>query len=111
FALLILAVVGLFMAWGAVVGRSRAAAIALACIGVAVLVIALAIDLPKLDEKRGLDVLYDPSSVTAHVGNAFKLELVGGVLFLLAGGLALGRPEAGQEPRRREEEEAAVPEP
>jgi hypothetical protein len=89
YALLILALAGLAMAWGAVVGRSRAAAIALAAVGVAVLVVALVIDLPKLNDNFDLDVLYE--DVRTHVGIAFKLELLGGVLLLLAGGLALGR--------------------
>jgi hypothetical protein len=89
-ALTILAPFTLVMAWGAVVGRSRAAAIALVGIGVAVLVIALAIDLPKLDDKRDLDALYD--DVVGHTGSAFRIELVAGVLLVLAGGLALVRP-------------------
>jgi hypothetical protein len=102
YALLILALAGLVMAWGAIVGRSRAAAIALAAVGVAVLVVALAIDLPKLNDNFGLDVLYN--DVRTHIGTAFKLELVGGVLLLLAGGLALGR--LGEE-----EEDDLTPEP
>jgi hypothetical protein len=95
FALLVLAPFALVMGWGAVVGRSRAAAVALAAVGVAVLVIALAIDLPKLHDKRGLEVLYAPP-VLGHAGSAFKVELVGGVLLLLAGGLALVRPAPGR---------------
>jgi hypothetical protein len=105
FALLILAPVALVMAWGAVVGRSRAAAIALACLGVVVLgLIALAIDYPKLDDKRGLDTFYN--DVTAHTGTGFRLELVGGVLLLLAGGLAVFRPEPGEPRPEREPREA-----
>jgi hypothetical protein len=91
FALLVLAPLALVMGWGAVVGRSRAASIALAAVGVAVLVIALAIDLPKLHDKRNLNDFYN--SVVGHAGSAFKVELVAGVLLLLAGGLALVRPE------------------
>jgi hypothetical protein len=111
FALLILVPVALVMAWGAVVGRSRAAAIALGCVGVAVLVIALAIDLPKLDDKRNLDALYD--DVGGHTGAAFRLELVGGVLLFLVAGLALVRPEPGAaaEPRRRRARAAEAVEP
>jgi hypothetical protein len=106
FALLILAPVALVMAWGAVVGRSRAAAIALACLGVVVLgLIALAIDFPKLDDKRGLDTFYN--DVTAHTGTGYRLELVGGVLLLLAGGLAVFRPEPG-EPRTEREPRSAT---
>jgi tryptophan-associated transmembrane protein len=115
FALLILSPVALVMAWGAVVGRSRAAAFALASLGAVVLVlIALAIDYPKLDDKRGLDTFYN--DVTAHTGAGYKLELVGGVLLLLAGGLAVFRPEPGEEraprrPRPTAEELAAPPPP
>jgi hypothetical protein len=102
FALVILAPVALVMGWGAVVGRSRAAAVALVAIGVAVLLIALAIDLPKLDDKRNLNIRYN--DVAAHTDSAFKVELTGGVLLLLAGGLALtraGSPEAGAGGARR----------
>jgi hypothetical protein len=103
FALLILAPVALVMGWGAVVGRSRAAAVALAAIGVAVLVIALAIDQPKLGDRRNLNIRYN--EVQAHTGSAFRVELTAGVLLLLAGGLALARagspPEPEPERRRR----------
>jgi hypothetical protein len=104
YALVILAVVGLVMAWGAVVGRARAAAFATAAIGIAVLVIALALDLPGLDDQRGLEKLYN--DVGTHVGNGFRLELLGGVLLLLVGGLAVGR--LGEED---EESAAAMPPP
>jgi hypothetical protein len=99
FALIILAAVGLFMAWGAVVGRSRAAAWATAAVGVAVLVITLALDATSLSDKRGLEKLYN--DVGTHVGTGFRLELIGGVLLLLVGGLAVQR-------LRGEEEEAAL---
>jgi hypothetical protein len=101
FVLVILAPVALVMAWGAVIGRSRAAAVSVAALGVVVLFIALVIDLPKLDDKRGLDVLYDARSVEAHTGPAFKLELTGGVLLLLAGGLALVRAGWESDPSLR----------
>src|SRR3954464_788186 len=71
YSLLILAVVGFLMAWGAVVGRSRAAAYATAAIGIAVLVIALALALPSLDDTRGLEQLYN--NVQTHTGWGFRL--------------------------------------
>jgi hypothetical protein len=89
YSLLILAVVGLVMAVGAVVGQSRAASWATAGIGVAVLLIALALDAPKLNDSRGLETHFN--KVVSHVGNGFRLELLGGVLFLLVGGLAVQR--------------------
>src|SRR3954468_22661625 len=97
-ALVILAPFALIMVWGAVVGRSRAACVALVCVGAAVLLIALAIDQPKLDDKRGLEALYD--DVVGHAGTAFKVELVAGVLLVLVGGLALVRPEGRLRLRR-----------
>jgi hypothetical protein len=101
YALLLLAPLALVMAWGAMVGRSRAAAVALTAVGGVVLLIALAIDVPKLHDKRNLNLLYD--KVEGHTGTGFKLELLGGVLLILAGGLALARPEPRPEkPRRRE---------
>jgi hypothetical protein len=109
FVLVVVGLVALLMAWGAVVGRSRAAAIAVAALGVVVLFIALAVDLPKLDDKRGLEVRYN--DVAAHTGTAFKLELTGGVLLLLTGGLALVRAGSDGEPwqprRRRPRAEEA----
>jgi hypothetical protein len=104
FALLVLAPIALLMALGAVVGRSRAAAVAVIVVGIAVLVIALAIDRPKLDGTRNLDALYD--DVQGHSGSGYKLELVGGVLTVLVGGLALVRPAPRPaEPRRRSRRE------
>jgi hypothetical protein len=99
FALLILAPIALVMALGAVVGRSRAAAVAVIAVGAAVLVIALVIDRPKLDDNRNLDALYD--DVQAHSGSGYKLELIGGVATVLVGGLALARARQPKEPEPR----------
>jgi hypothetical protein len=96
YVLVVVGAVALLMAWGAVVGRSRAAAVAVAALGVVVLFIALVIDLPKLDDKRGLEVRYN--DVFAHTGSAFKLELTGGVLLLLVGGLSVIRSRMEGEP-------------
>ena len=97
YALVILAVVALPMAWGAGVGRSRAAALALVAIGLTVLGISLLGDLPKEDELRGLDTRY--ADVQGHLGPAFKIQLAGGILLFLAGGLALARPSPRRPPR------------
>ncbi len=61
--------------------------------GVAVLGIALLGDLSGPHDTRGLEARY--SDVSAKLESGFKLELVGGVLLLLVGGLALVRPEPG----------------
>lgn len=97
YALLILAVLACVMAVGAIVGRSRAAALAVTVIGAAVLAIALGIDQPKLDDTRGLGTRY--ADVAGHTGGGFKLELIGGVLLILCGGLAMFRAREEQSPR------------
>jgi hypothetical protein len=110
FALAIIAVVSIVMAWGAVVGRSRAAGAALIALGITVLLIALIGDFPDRNDTRGLEARY--TGAVGHLGSGFKLELVGGVLLLLVGGLALARPEPGatREPRPRRTAEVAEPE-
>jgi uncharacterized membrane protein len=90
-----LAIAVLAFAFGAAVGVSRPAALALLACGVAVVVIALAIDLPKLDDTRGLDASY--TEVKAHTGTAYALELIGAALALAAGLVALRRTaDSGQ---------------
>jgi hypothetical protein len=87
YALLLLAVLTAFLAFGAAVGRSRPAAVALVGVGVAVLVIAFAIDHSSLDDTHGLDARY--SGVTPETGGGYTLERIAGFLALAAGGLAL----------------------
>ena len=101
YALVILGVLAFVMGVGAAAGRSRAAALAVFAIGgVVVGIFGIAIDYPTRDDQRGLDARY--SDVSGHLGSAFKLELVGGVLLVLAGGLALARPGPAPPTRRRE---------
>src|SRR3954469_22707097 len=50
YALVLMGAVSILMAWGATVGRSGPAGAALALLGAAVLVIALATDVPDLDK-------------------------------------------------------------
>ena len=98
----LIALVVLAFAFGAAVGRSRPAALGLVICGIGVFVIALAIDAPKLDDKRGLDLDYN--QVTTHTGPAFPLELIGAGLAVVAGSVALrskgqGARGQGQGPR------------
>jgi hypothetical protein len=89
----LLAAAVLFFAFGAAVGGSRPAGAALAACGTAVLIVAVAIDLPKLDDLRGLDATY--TEVAAHTGTGFWLELVGGALAVVAGVLGMRRRRNG----------------
>jgi hypothetical protein len=83
-ALLILGVVTIVMTLGLVLGRSTPAAIALIAIGLAVLVvIALIIDRPTIDDTRGLDVIFQHPRGVA--GSGFHLELIAGALAVMTG--------------------------
>jgi hypothetical protein len=89
YALVLLGLLTLLMGWGASIGASRPAAVALLVAGIAVLVIAATLDLPEIDETGAVGATY--SEAEANPGVGFWLELVGGALALIAGGLALRR--------------------
>jgi hypothetical protein len=114
-----LVLLGLFtglLAFGAAVGRSRPAALALLAVGAVVLFIAFVLDRPTLDDVRGFDVF---SRAVGEAGGAYTLERIAGALALLAGLASLGfdRLEARRaaaakreerRPRRRPSSEEAV---
>ena len=104
YALIGLALLTVLMTFGAVAGRSVPAAVALAVIGLVVIVIALALDLPTLDSTRNLESKY--SDVKAQTGGAYTLELIAGALALAAGGAALLRERV--RPKTRERSRAAA---
>ena len=79
-----LAVIGLAlvpMAWGAVRGGSRPAAIACLVLSVIALFVALAIDLPDLNETGLIGRTYDQAEARPRVG--FFVETLGATLALL----------------------------
>jgi hypothetical protein len=83
YALVLLGIVTLLMAWGAVIGRSRPAALALAILGAAVVVIALATDVPDIHKTGVLGDRFESAHATA--GPALWMEIVGGALVFAAG--------------------------
>jgi hypothetical protein len=87
YALVLMGIVAVVMAWGAAMGRSRPAAVALIAIGVAVLAIALITDLPDIDKTGVLGERFD--SAKAEAGPALWLEFAGGALVLVAGAMAV----------------------
>jgi hypothetical protein len=87
YALLILGVIALVMAYGAAVGASRPAGIALLAIGVAALAIALLVDRPDI-HKTGI-VGAQFSNAEANPGTGYWLELAGAALVIVAGALRL----------------------
>ena len=108
FALAVLGVVALPLAWGAGTGGSRPAMRLLAVIGLVALVVVLAVDLPRLAHTEGLAQRYDDASGGA--GPGFARELAGAAL-LVACGLGLLRlaPRRPRRARRARRPEVAGP--
>jgi hypothetical protein len=75
------------MGWGAGIGRSRAAAVALVALGAAVVAWALLVDLPVTDETGALGSSFEGARGQAGIG--LTLEIVAGLLAIAAGGLRL----------------------
>jgi hypothetical protein len=90
-ALLLLSLVTFAMGVGAAFGRSRPAAVALIAIGVVVLGITLLGDLPASDDTGVIGRDYDQAEASAGVG--LWLELIGGILAVVAGLLRVIRPD------------------
>ena len=81
YALLVIGIAMLPMAVGAVRGRSRPAAFALLALSLIALFVALAIDLPDLNETGLIGRAYDQAEARPRVG--FFVETLGGTLALL----------------------------
>ena len=90
-ALLLLGLLTLAMGVGAAFGKSRPAAVALIVIGVVVLGITLLGDLPASDD-TGL-IGRDYAEATASAGTGLWLELIGGILAVVAGLIRVVRPD------------------
>jgi hypothetical protein len=86
-AFLLLAALAAAMAWGAGIGASRPAAVALLVVGVVVLGWSLLVDLPVTDETGSLGRNFE--GATAAAGPGLVLELVGGALAVAAGAVRL----------------------
>ena len=117
YALLVLGLFTAVLAFGAAVGRSRPAALALFGVGVVVLVIAFALDAPTFDNRRGLEVYYGEAGTRGERGGGFTLELVAAGLAFAAGGAGLWWDRVRmpavrlpRRPRRRRESQGSVSE-
>jgi hypothetical protein len=86
YALVLMGAVTALMAWGAAIGRSRPAGIALIAIGAAVVAIALVTDVPDIHKTGVLGERFD--SAHAEAGPGLYLEIAGGALALAAGVMA-----------------------
>ena len=90
-ALLLLGLLTFAMGSGAAFGRSRPAAVALIAIGVVVLGLALALDLPASNDTGVIGQDYAQAHASPGIGLWF--EAVGGALAVLAGLLRVIRPD------------------
>jgi hypothetical protein len=86
YALVLLGIVAGLMTWGAALGRSRPAGIALIAIGAAVVAIALLTDVPDIHKTGVLGERFDSAKATA--GPGLYMEIIGGALVLAAGVMA-----------------------
>lgn len=82
YVLLALALAALVLGWGAAIGRSRPAAIALAVVASIALLVVLAVDMPGLKGAGTTSTFY--TDVSVRVGSGIFLEAAGSVLLLLA---------------------------
>jgi hypothetical protein len=86
---ILLGILAAAMAWGAGIGGSRPAAVALIAVGLLVLAWSLALDLPETDEE-GILRTYEGARGSAGAG--LTIELVAGGLALAAGACGLFAP-------------------
>jgi hypothetical protein len=86
-AFILLALLAAPMAWGAGPGHSRPAAFALIAIGALVLLWALLVDLPVTDETGAIGRNFEGAEAAA--GPGLTLEVLGGVVLVAAGLVAL----------------------
>jgi hypothetical protein len=99
YALVLLGVVSILMAWGATFGRSRPAGAALALLGAAVLAIALLTDVPDIHKTGVLGDRFE--SAHAVAGPGIWMEIAGGALVFAAGVIATSIRPARSRKRRR----------
>ena len=80
------------MAWGAGMGGSRPAGVALLAIGALVIVLALTLDLPQTDKTGAIGRNFEGASAKAGAG--LYLELIAGALAAGVGMVTLARRRA-----------------
>jgi hypothetical protein len=89
-AFLLVAALMAAMGWGAGIGGSRPAGVALTALGIGVLGWALLVDLPVTDETGALGTNF--AGARGEAGFGLTLEIAAGVLAAAAGALRVSRP-------------------
>ncbi len=106
YALLVIALAGMAMVLWALASGGRAAALALVVLGAAAVVVALAVDLPDTRAGGRLPESLAYENARARAGTGLGLEIAGGGLLAVAGGVLAGagrsRPAAPRRGRRDE---------
>jgi hypothetical protein len=87
YALLVIALFALAMTGLGLRGSARAAGVALVALGAAALVVALAVDLPDTRGSGRLPEALAYEDARARAGAGLGLEIAGGALLVVAGGL------------------------
>ena len=82
-ALLLLGLLTAFMAWGAGMGASRPAAVALVAVGVIAVAIGLALDFPVTDDTGAIGRNFEGAE--GKIGPGLYVEIVAGALAVAAG--------------------------
>jgi hypothetical protein len=99
YALLVIAVAIVVMAFGAVMGGSRPAAVALLLLSLAALAIAVFVDLPDVDQTGLIGRTYDAAVAEPRAG--LYLEIAGGCVALVGAAVVLlVRPARRRSARR-----------
>jgi len=79
-------------------GPARAAGLSLVALGAAALVVALAVDLPDTRGSGRLPESLAYENARARAGAGLRLEIAGGALLVVAGGLLAAGASVGQRP-------------
>jgi hypothetical protein len=104
YAFVLIGLAMIVMSIGAVIGRSRPAAVALLALSGAALLIILVADVPWLNDTGLIGRTYDLAKARPAIG--FWLELIGALLVLVTALLVLRRGGFAEVPRRRPQRRA-----
>ena len=110
YALLVIGLAAVGMVLWSLGAGGRPAALALVALGAAVLVVALAIDLPDTRGSGQLPESLAYENARARAGAGLSLEIAGGVLLLVAGGVLAAAGRAGPAAPRRGRRDRSVDE-
>ena len=98
YALLVVALFAVVLVLLGLRGAGRAAGLSLVALGAAALVVALAVDLPDTRGSGRLPESLAYENARARAGAGLRLEIAGGALLVVAGGLLAAGASVGRRP-------------